>query len=87
MKVKEFIKLLQEKYPEDAELYFATSVYDCEVAFDEVKVCDYDEDFEETDVFLTLSEQNAKDFTLSVFEEKRNKFVDDLNSLIDKYFY
>lgn len=86
MKVKEFIELLQKKYPEDAELYFTTDIYDCEVTFDKVEIDDFDT-FGEANVFLTLSEQNAKDFTLSVFEEKRDKFVNDLDSLIDKYFY
>ena len=83
MKVKEFIEQLQSKYNPEDELYFTTSIYDCEVVFDKVTV--EDKDCEETDVFLELSENNKKDFIDSLEDEVYKDFANEIKSVFYKY--
>ena len=83
MKVKEFIEQLQSKYDLDDELYFTTSIYDCEAVFDKVTV--EDKDYEETSVFLELSEENKKDFIDSLEDEVYKDFASEIESVLYKH--
>lgn len=83
MKVKEFIEQLQTKYDPEDELYFTTSVYDCEVVFDKVIVEDKADG--ETDVFLTMSKINKKEFVDSLEDEVYRNFANEIESLLYKY--
>lgn len=83
MKVKEFIEQLQTKYDSEDELYFTTSVYDCEVVFDKVFVEDKMDG--ETDVFLTMSEMNKKEFVDSLEDEVYRNFANEIEATLHKY--
>lgn len=83
MKVKEFIEQLQCKYDLEDELYFTTSVYGCEVVFKNVSVEDKMD--EETDVFLTMAEEDKKDFVDSLEDEVYKNFAIEIEQVLYKY--
>lgn len=83
MKVKEFIEELQSKYDPEDELYFTTSIYNCEVAFDIVEVEDKDEG--ETDIYLELSKEDKKDFVDSLEDEVYRDFANEIEQTLYKY--
>lgn len=83
MKEKEFIEQLQSKYDPEDELYFTTSIYGCEAAFDTVEIEDREDG--ETDVYLGLSETDKKDFVCSLEDEAYRDFANEIKQVLYKY--
>ena len=85
MTVGMFVDELLRLYNRDDELYFTTSASDNEHIFDNVLIQPKDEDFDETDVYLTFNKEHEKEFRTEFIDEWAEEFRDRLISVVDEY--
>lgn len=85
MKVKEFIKEIQDKYNPDDELYFTIGAAESEHTLDNVEIQEKDDFSQETDIYLSFNEKNRKEFNNAVAEDLKIGIQEALNELAYKY--